>query len=70
MLTLYAFLSEQGGEHAKEQPDLVGAVENELGLRQWIEEKGHQVVTTHDKEGEDSMFEKELVDAEVVITTP
>lgn len=28
------------------------------------------MVTTSDKEGPDSVFEKELVDAEVIITTP
>jgi hypothetical protein len=27
-------------------------------------------VTTSDKEGENSTFDKELVDAEVIITTP
>ena len=41
-----------------------------MGLRKWIEEQGHELVTTSDKEGEDSKFEKELVDAEVIITTP
>jgi formate dehydrogenase len=39
-------------------------------LRKWIEEQGHTLVTTSDKEGPDSKFEKELVDAEVIITTP
>lgn len=45
-------------------------MENELGLRKWIEEHGYQLVTTADKEGSNSVFEKELVDAEVIITTP
>lgn len=60
----------QGGIHAEQQPELLGTTENELGIRKWIEEQGHTLVTTSDKEGEDSVFEKELVDAEVIITTP
>ncbi|RYP46827.1 hypothetical protein DL768_007032 [Monosporascus sp. mg162] len=44
--------------------------ENELGIRKWLEDQGHTLVTTSDKEGEDSVFEKELVDAEIIITTP
>ncbi|RYP77106.1 hypothetical protein DL771_001396 [Monosporascus sp. 5C6A] len=59
-----------GGKHAEEQPDLLGTTENELGLRKWLEDQGHTLVTTSDKEGEDSRFEKELVDAEIIITTP
>lgn len=60
----------KGGEAAKRQPRLLGAVENELGLREWIESKGHTFVTTADKEGPNSAFEKELVDADIIITTP
>ena len=60
----------QGGEHAKQEPQLLGTTENELGLRKWIEEQGHELVTTSDKEGENSAFDKHLVDAEVIITTP
>ena len=48
----------------------MGTTENELGLRKWIEEQGHTLVTTSDKEPPDSKFDKELVDAEVIITTP
>lgn len=59
----------QAGEHAKE-PRLLGCTENELGLRKWIEEQGHELVTTSDKEGADSAFDKHIVDAEVIITTP
>ncbi|RWA06947.1 hypothetical protein EKO27_g8164 [Xylaria grammica] len=59
-----------GGEHAKQQPDLLGTTENELGIRKWLEDQGHTLVTTSDKEGEDSTFDKELVDAEIIITTP
>ncbi|KAK1149922.1 formate dehydrogenase (NAD+) [Aspergillus melleus] len=59
-----------GGEHAKQQPGLLGTTENELGLRKWLEDQGHTLVTTSDKEGENSTFDKELVDAEIIITTP
>ncbi|GAP84030.1 putative formate dehydrogenase [Rosellinia necatrix] len=59
-----------GGEHAKQQPALLGTTENELGIRKWLEDQGHTLITTSDKEGEDSTFDKELVDAEIIITTP
>ncbi|KAI0194622.1 putative formate dehydrogenase [Astrocystis sublimbata] len=59
-----------GGEHAKQQPDLLGSTENELGIRKWLEDQGHTLMTTSDKEGEGSTFDKELVDAEIIITTP
>ena len=49
---------------------MLGTTENELGIRPWLEEKGHTLVTTSDKEGENSKFDRELVDAEVIITTP
>jgi formate dehydrogenase len=51
-------------------PELLGTTENELGIRKWLEEQGHTLVTTSDKEGENSTFDKELVDAEIIITTP
>ncbi|KAI0967430.1 putative formate dehydrogenase [Xylaria arbuscula] len=59
-----------GGEHAKQQPLLLGTTENELGIRKWLEDQGHTLVTTSDKDGENSTFDKELVDAEIIITTP
>jgi formate dehydrogenase len=59
-----------GGKHAEEEPGLLGTVQNELGLRKWLEDQGHELVTTADKEGPDSEFEKHLVDAEIIITTP
>ncbi|KAI4849965.1 hypothetical protein E4T44_03026 [Aureobasidium sp. EXF-8845] len=59
-----------GFEHAKEESQLLGTTENELGLRKWIEDQGHELVTTSDKEGENSTFDQHLVDAEVIITTP
>lgn len=53
-----------------QQPDLLGTTENELGLRKWLEDQGHTLVTTSDKDTEDSVFDKELEDAEIIITTP
>ena len=49
---------------------LLGTVENELGLRKWLEDQGHTLVTTADKEEPNSVFDKALEDAEVIITTP
>lgn len=60
----------QGGQHARDVPELLGTTENELGLRKWLEEQGHELITTSDKEGENSAFDKHLVDAEIIITTP
>ncbi|KAL9053919.1 MAG: hypothetical protein Q9162_004492 [Coniocarpon cinnabarinum] len=60
----------KAGSHARDEPKLLGCTENELGIRQWIESQGHELVTTSDKEGANSTFDKHLVDAEVIITTP
>ncbi|KAL4248170.1 Formate dehydrogenase [Abortiporus biennis] len=60
----------QGGNAAKEEPRLLGTVENELGLREWLTSLGHEFIVSDDKEGPDSVFEKNIVDAEVLITTP
>lgn len=49
---------------------MLGTTENELGLRKWLESEGHTLVTTSDKDKEDSVFDKELEDAEIIITTP
>jgi formate dehydrogenase len=49
---------------------LLGSVSGELGLRKFLESSGHEFIVTSDKDGEDSFFEKELVDAEVVISQP
>lgn len=56
--------------HYPQVPGLLGTTQNELGLRKWLEDQGHTLVTTSDKEGENSTFDKELVDAEIIITTP
>jgi formate dehydrogenase len=49
---------------------LLGSVSGELGLRRFLEDQGHTFVVTSDKDGPDSVFERELVDAEVVISQP
>jgi formate dehydrogenase len=50
--------------------ELLGCVSGELGLRKFLEDKGHTLVVTSDKDGPDCVFEKELPDAEVVISQP
>jgi formate dehydrogenase len=49
---------------------LLGSVSGELGLRRFLEGRGHTYVVTSDKDGPDSTFERELTDAEVVISQP
>jgi formate dehydrogenase len=49
---------------------LLGSVSGELGLRDFLESQGHTLVVTSDKEGPDSVFERELRDADVVISQP
>jgi formate dehydrogenase len=49
---------------------LLGCVSGELGLRPFLEERGHELVVTSDKDGPDSVFERELPDAEIVISQP
>jgi formate dehydrogenase len=50
--------------------ELLGSVSGELGLRRFLESAGHTLVVTSDKDGPDSVFERELPDAEVVISQP
>jgi formate dehydrogenase len=50
--------------------DLLGSVSGELGLRSFLEDRGHQLTVTSDKDGPDSTFERELPEAEVVISQP
>ncbi len=49
---------------------LLGSVSGELGLRAYLESAGHTFVVTSDKDGPDSVFARELVDAEIVISQP
>ncbi|KAL0054924.1 hypothetical protein WJX82_004525 [Trebouxia sp. C0006] len=55
---------------AAENKDLLGCVENELGLREFLEEQGHEYIVTDDKEGENSELEKHLEDCNILISTP
>jgi formate dehydrogenase len=49
---------------------LLGSVSGELGLRKFLESQGHTLVVTSDKDGPNSVFERELPDAEIVISQP
>ena len=50
--------------------ELLGCVSGELGLRKYLEERGHTLVVTSDKDGEGCTADKELVDADIVISQP
>jgi len=50
--------------------ELLGCVSGELGLRKFLEERGHTLVVTSDKDGDNSIAAKEIVDADVVISQP
>ncbi|MFF3978729.1 NAD-dependent formate dehydrogenase [Streptomyces sp. NPDC001828] len=49
---------------------LLGSVSGELGLRGFLESRGHTLVVTSDKDRDGSVFDRELVDADVVISQP
>ncbi|MFC7807884.1 NAD-dependent formate dehydrogenase [Streptomyces olivaceus] len=49
---------------------LLGSVSGELGLRAFLESRGHTLVVTSDKEGDGSVFDRELPDSDVVISQP
>src|ERR1700686_739380 len=49
---------------------LLGSVSGELGLRKFLEKAGHTFVVTSDKDGANSKLDKELHDAEIVISQP
>jgi formate dehydrogenase len=50
--------------------ELVGCVSGELGLRDFLESAGHELIVTSDKDGPDSVFERELPRADIVISQP
>lgn len=50
--------------------ELLGSVSGELGLRRFLEAQGHTLIVTADKDGPNSVFERELADSEVVISQP
>ncbi|MEP6598421.1 MAG: NAD-dependent formate dehydrogenase [Actinomycetota bacterium] len=49
---------------------LLGSVSGELGLRSFLQSGGHTLVVTSDKDREGSVFDRELADADVVISQP
>jgi formate dehydrogenase len=49
---------------------LLGSVSGELGLRPFLEGRGHTLVVTSDKDGKECVLDLELVDADVVISQP
>src|SRR3990172_4478264 len=50
--------------------ELLGSVSGELGLRKYLEANRHTLVVTSDKDGANSVFERELPTADVVISQP
>jgi len=49
---------------------LLGSVSGELGLRKYLESNGHTYVVTSSKDGAGSVLDRELEDAEIVISQP
>src|SRR5712692_3759990 len=49
---------------------LLGSVSGELGLRKYLEDNGHELVVTSSKDGADSVLDRELPSAEIVISQP
>ena len=56
-----------GGPNAKKMPELLGCAENALGLRPFLEGKGHELVVLTEKE---KQLDHHLPTTEVLITTP
>ena len=50
--------------------ELLGCVSGELGLRKFLESSGHTLVVTSDKDAKGCKADKELVDADIVISQP
>ena len=67
-------MKNKGGEAGKKNKKILGCVENALGLPEWIKENKLQdrlkLVITSDKQGENSVAEKTLPEASVVISQP
>src|SRR5690606_7579870 len=49
---------------------LLGSVSGELGLRKYLESNGHELIVTSSKDGSDSVLDRVLPDAEIVISQP
>jgi formate dehydrogenase len=50
--------------------ELLGCVSGELGLREFVEGRGHKLIVTSHKDGKDSVLDRELPEAEIVISQP
>jgi formate dehydrogenase len=50
--------------------ELLGCKSGELGLRKFLESRGHKFVVTTDKDGAGCELERELKDADIVISQP
>jgi formate dehydrogenase len=50
--------------------ELLGSVSGALGLKAWAQANGHTLIVTADKEAPDSTLDRELPDADVVISQP
>ncbi|XP_059639821.1 formate dehydrogenase, mitochondrial-like [Cornus florida] len=60
----------KANEYASMNPNFVGCAENALGIKDWLESKGHHYIVTDDKEGPNCELEKHIPDLHVLITTP
>jgi len=50
--------------------ELLGCISGGLGLKQFLENLGHEFVVTSDKDVKNSVFDREIVDSDVVISQP
>tara|TARA_Y100001934_G_scaffold185086_1_gene218628 strand:- start:55 stop:1251 length:1197 start_codon:yes stop_codon:yes gene_type:complete len=50
--------------------ELLGCVSGELGLRKFLEDLGHTLVVTSDKDADGCTADKELIDTDIVISQP
>jgi formate dehydrogenase len=50
--------------------DMLGCMSGELGLRKFLEDRGHELVVVNDKDTPGGEFEKELPSADIVISQP
>jgi formate dehydrogenase len=53
-----------------EPGELLGSVSGALGLRKFLENAGHTLIVTSDKDGKNSVFDRELPDADIVVSQP
>ncbi|OUM54014.1 hypothetical protein BVG19_g3352 [[Candida] boidinii] len=58
------------GKHAADEEKLYGCTENKLGIANWLKDQGHELITTSDKEGANSVLDQHIPDADIIITTP